>query len=201
MMQSRSGGMDPVRPNLFVAVPLPAGLKQLLYGMAVTAREDLPFRKWVHQEDYHITVKFLGGQAPDMVEPIRKGMEPVARESAPFRLTLEGPGTFGRKETPRILWMGIGGERDALAALQKRTEQALAALGFEPEARPYAPHITIAKNWTGSGPADHRRLQPLLSPGHDPEQLQWTVEELVLYRTHPGKQPMYECVDRYPLGR
>lgn len=199
--KAAEAGNGPGRhPNLFIAVPLPDGIKRLLAEAASAARRELSFRKWVHEADYHITVKFLGPQDPLLAPALREAVAPVAARFGRFSLRLAPPGVFGRPASPRILWMGVGGDRAALGALQKAAEQALAGLGFAPETRPYAPHVTVARQWTGTGPADPARLSAafaaLLENGTAPA---WDVGELVLYRTHMGRQPMYECLDRYPL--
>lgn len=190
-----------LQANLFVAVPLPEAVKQVIAETTSRVGGQLSFRKWVHPADYHITVKFLGRQNPGLAGNLRTVLEPVAQGHERFTLQLAEAGTFGKREAPRILWIGIDGERGALAALQANTEKALAGLGFEPEGRPYSPHITIARTWTGEGPLTAEHMQALsagLVHGDGPQQ--WEVEELVLYRTHMGHTPMYEKIARYPLG-
>lgn len=189
-------------PNLFLAVPLPEPVKERVAAAAAAARRELPFRKWVHPADYHLTVKFLGGLNPAWPGKLKTIVEPVAARHGRFRLELAAPGTFGSAEAPRILWLGVGGEQSALHALQQATDSALATAGFAPETRPYRPHVTVARQWTGSGkPARERLIQPfasLFGPDGPPG---WDVAELMLYRTRMGKLPMYEVVDRYPLEK
>lgn len=192
--------MAPHLPNLFLAVSLPDTIKQSIAGMISGARHRLPFGKWVHQADYHITVKFLGGVALEqLAEPLQQALGPVANRQNPFLLQVGGAGTFGPAERPRIWWLDVEGDRPALAALQKQVERALAELGFAPEGRPYRPHITMARQWTGTEQADPNRLRDLAASLPMDAQ-QWEVTELVLYRTHAGNKPMYEKVARYPFG-
>lgn len=198
-VQGQTGKMR--HPNLFVAVPLPDAVKQAIAEQTASVRNRLSFRKWVHPADYHITVKFLGGIDPKRVDELRSAIGPVAGRHGRFVLRLEGPGTFGPREAPRILWLGVGGDRPALDALQQETEQALSRIGFEPDRRRYTPHVTVARQWTGAGkpaPADMGRLVAGLAA--EGMSLRWEVEELVLYRTQMGNLPMYERLDRYPLG-
>jgi 2'-5' RNA ligase len=194
--------MNGPHQNLFVAVPLPDAVKQKVAEAAAAGRKDLPFRKWTHPADYHITVKFLGPQDVSLAGPLRKALAPVLARHGRFMLRLDKPGVFGRPDAPRILWMGIGGDQAALAALQQDVERALVALGFEPEPhnRPYAPHVTVARQWTGVEKATSERLAAPFARLTADDPPRWEVEELVLYRTHMGKQPMYERLDHYPLG-
>jgi 2'-5' RNA ligase len=60
-------------------------------------------------------------------------------------LRLGQPGSFGPHTAPRVLWIGLGGDLAALEALQSRLAAGLKEEGFEPEARPFRPHITLAR--------------------------------------------------------
>jgi 2'-5' RNA ligase len=53
--------------------------------------------------------------------------------------------------------MGLDDPQQALAGLQQQVEAALSALGFAPEARPFRPHLTLARFQEG------RRVSQLLS--------------------------------------
>jgi 2'-5' RNA ligase len=57
-----------------------------------------------------------------------------------FDLALAGVGHFGT----RMLWAGV--ERNqTLLLLQEKVESAIVRLGFPPEGRRYAPHVTLAR--------------------------------------------------------
>lgn len=148
--------MAPHLPNLFLAVSLPDTIKQSIAGMISGARHRLPFGKWVHQADYHITVKFLGGVALEqLAEPLQQALGPVANRQNPFLLQVGGAGTFGPAERPRIWWLDVEGDRPALAALQKQVERALAELGFARKAGRTGPTL----RWPGNGRERKRRIQ------------------------------------------
>ncbi|MGR5883284.1 2'-5' RNA ligase family protein [Bacillus cereus] len=46
--------------HYFVAITLPNHIKEMLYNYKEDMQEELQFRSWVHKEDYHITLSFLG---------------------------------------------------------------------------------------------------------------------------------------------
>jgi len=58
----------------------------------------------------------------------------------PFRLRVQGVGTFGAK--PAVIWAGVGTAHPHLFALHKRIHDALFAAHFNPELRSFRPHIT-----------------------------------------------------------
>lgn len=186
------------KPRLFLAVPLPAALKQQLHQQCQTIRGQYPFKKWVHEADYHITVKFLGGVEREVMKQISEVMVPVTATQQPFMLQTGGLGSFGKPESPRILWTKVSGDLDRLAHLHKETDFAMQPLGFIPENRPCRPHITIAKTYIGKSRLTARELEQ--AAASIPVSPAFTVTELVLYQTHLGRVPMYEPIAFYPLG-
>lgn len=174
--------------HYFIAVPLPSAVKQQLYAWSKQLNHRYFFKKWVHIEDYHITLKFLGAVHTNKLEQIKLLMTDLAKQFGSFPLSIQGLGTFGRTDTPRIVWAGVQGDLQALTVLQKSIEHDLQELGFPSENRPYAPHVTLAKNYTGSERFD----QVLAQSSIDFTKLDLTVKEFVLYQTHLGQKPMYE---------
>src|SRR3712207_7437894 len=64
-----------------------------------------------------------------------------AARHAPLTLHIKGGGSFGSPRRPRVLWAGVAGDVEALSAIQKDVEAALAPLGVAPEGRAFTPHI------------------------------------------------------------
>lgn len=97
----------------------------------------------VHADKLHVTLHFLGGLPSERLPELLDGF---AVPFEPFRLDL----------TRAALWHnGIAVlEPDptppGLAALHARLSEALLALGLQPEARSYRPHVTMARRATGS---------------------------------------------------
>ena len=52
-------------------------------------------------------------------------VERTARGHRPLRLCVEGSGVFGGRRSPRVLWLGVGGELEALRALHAELTSAL----------------------------------------------------------------------------
>lgn len=48
-----------MEPHYFVAITLPNHIKEVLSNYREEMQEELPFRSWVHKEDYHITLSFF----------------------------------------------------------------------------------------------------------------------------------------------
>src|SRR5207249_9851649 len=84
-----------------------------------------------------------------------------AVSSPPLRLRLEGLGTFPSSGPPRVLWVGLVGDLDALARLAADVERDAVSCGWNPERRPFRPHLTLAR--IDSGRAG-RQLRRVVSP-------------------------------------
>jgi 2'-5' RNA ligase len=72
-------------------------------------------------------------------------LEEACTGHAPFDVSLAGFGAFPSARRARILWAGVGAGSDRLRALATDLETALVPLGFEPEERSYAPHLTLGR--------------------------------------------------------
>ncbi|TVY10366.1 RNA 2',3'-cyclic phosphodiesterase [Paenibacillus cremeus] len=193
--------------RLFIAVPLPGTVRDPMADFMRELKQELPFQKWVHPDDLHITIKFLGAASEQTMEQVKVALKQVAEaeERPSFELSLRGLGTFGKPSEPSVLWAGIHGEMRVLSELQARVEAAMAPLGFEPEARAYRPHLTLARRYSaantasdGNGNGDdfpREKLRQLELP----QPLTWSADQVVLYRSHLGRTPMYEAVAAYAL--
>src|SRR6185436_18079699 len=84
---------------------------------------------WVHPQQMHLTLKFLG-DVPDTETPdICRVVNEVAADFEPFEVTCRGTGAFPNLRDPRTLWIGIEDGADELkqlaAALDERLKSEL----------------------------------------------------------------------------
>jgi 2'-5' RNA ligase len=90
-------------------------------------------------------MKFLGEVADGRIEGIVGALTgAVAGESA-FDADVEGLGAFPSAARPRVVWAGLTAGARTLGDLAGRVDEALAALGFAREARPFSPHVTLGR--------------------------------------------------------
>jgi 2'-5' RNA ligase len=182
--------------RVFVGISLPEALQDMLQDWVAEVRAALPFQKWTHPQDVHVTLQFLGDSSPEAAHALGADLRRLAQIAAPLQLRVAGLGTFGAPAAPNVLWAGLAGDLDALSALQAQVERASARHGFQAEARAYRPHLTLARR--ASGPVSRAALDAAaLSLGGEAE---WLVQDIVLYRSHMGRKPAYEPLGEYPLG-
>lgn len=195
-------GVPPVVPQiaqtqrLFTAIALPSEHKKELSRWVEQDINELSFRKWTDFRDYHVTLQFLGDVATKDISELEQALFQAAAAHSAFTLGIGEPGTFGRDGFPRVLWRGVTGQKDSLNQLHQSIVEATEPLGFKPEERPYRPHITVARSYTGQEPIPASMFQSNDRIGEP-----WAVGEFVLYATRMGQKPMYQIIQTIPLLR
>ncbi|MGE5280458.1 MAG: RNA 2',3'-cyclic phosphodiesterase [Deltaproteobacteria bacterium] len=131
--------------RLFLAIDLPSDAKETCGLLAQRLKKGGADVAWVAPDNFHLTLKFLGGVAEDRLPRITDACAAVCRLHPPFSFSLEGLGAFPSINAPRVLWAGIATRDAALEKLAADLEAALSALGFEKEDRPFHAHVTLGR--------------------------------------------------------
>lgn len=126
--------------RLFFALPLPPELREALDRW----RRTQPPAPWVRPEGLHLTLAFLGERpAEDLPALVGLGAAVAARHAA-LALGTAGLGGFPDGARTRVLWLGLAPSAP-LAALSADLRGALAATGGAFDAKPFLPHLTLAR--------------------------------------------------------
>ncbi len=146
--------------RLFVAVNLPAEERRAIWDATAPLRESrLPVR-WAGESSLHLTLRFLGEVAQERIAPIEAALQACVHGVKAFAVALGGVGAFPSLARPRVVWFGVE-RHPALELLANDVERSLMGLGFEPELRPFAPHLTLGRAKHGAGAAAFRDLARL----------------------------------------
>ena len=168
--------------RLFVAAEVPEAFRKACADARRLMGASLSSARWTRPEGVHLTFKFLGDTVAARVPAVREGVAAAASGIAPFSLRTGAAGLFGPPSRPRVLWIGLDGERGAAERLASRIEDAMGGLGYPREARPFRPHLTLARFREGGGStiadADLESLTRAF------EGIAFEVEELILFRSH-----------------
>ena len=152
--------------------------------------------KVVSPQSLHVTLKFLGDVRADQVEPIVRALTAAAGSEPPFNFRVRGLGAFPHSGRPSVVWAGVA-DGEPLTRLAARLEADLAPLGFAPEGRPYAPHLTLARVKFRPPEA----LAQVFARHTDTPFLSVPVTSLKLYRSDQGSDgPIYKPVATAPLA-
>lgn len=148
----------------FIAIELPAELKAELTRLQNKLRlSGGNCARWVESNGIHLTLKFLGNVEKSKVNGISRAMEEAADEIPVFELEVSECGCFPNTHRPQVVWVGLTGDTKTLGELVKRLEDALTKLGFNPEGRPFTPHLTLARVRDTATPAERQVLGEAIS--------------------------------------
>ncbi len=140
----------------FIAVELPKPILSSVCSVQDRLRSFGFHIRWIPSTNIHLTLKFLGNIHTADVEKIGNTIAGSVTDVTPLSLFVEGVGVFPNIRRPRVLWVGIAGQIDALKRLQKRLEEQLSYLGYPKERRPYRGHLTLGRV---KGKIDSEKLQ------------------------------------------
>ena len=153
---------------LFVALPLPEALKAALESLPRPPVQ----ATWARAEGLHLTLAFLGARPEGGIAPLADLLAEVASHHASFLLRTAALGGFPSLGHARILWLGVA-EEPRLTSLAGDLRRRLEGAGIPFDAKPFVPHLTLARMKT---PSDLRRLPS--PPGQA-----FPADRLVLYRS------------------
>ena len=188
--------------RLFVAVPVPEGTRDACRALIEPIRT-LPYgryARWVHLDTLHVTLRFLGDTPPDRVPGVIAAVREGVGERASFDIRLGGAGTFppeGRKI--RALWLGILEGAADLGSIVGDLAPALARAGFPEDARPFRPHLTVART-DRTGIRDAALIAQALEAAAEAWTTAFTADRVILFRSHlGGGPPRHEQLDEILL--
>ncbi len=161
----------PERLRLFVACDLPADVQR---AVAAWQRAELaPHEELRLMPTLHLTLAFLGNVYADRLPDLQRVLESARWRRAECRL--KEPLFLPARGRRRVVALELDDPSGNLSRLQAEVSAGLAAEGlYEPEKRPWLPHVTVAR---------------LRRPGH-PFYLQnvnigaFGVVRMVLYSSH-----------------
>jgi 2'-5' RNA ligase len=191
--------MDSIRS--FIAVELPEELKleltQLQEQLSVGNNVLI---KWVDPKNIHLTLKFLGNINTEITGKITLALEEAIRGINPFLLKVKGLGVFPNLRRVQVVWVGLTGDLDRLSQLQQRVDKSLVHLGFIPESRPFAPHLTIARLRDRTTPEERQNLGRLITRTNYESSHMINVDSVHLMRSQLTNQgPIYNQISSIAL--
>jgi len=136
--------------RLFVAVALDPDLIRATGSVIDTLRARAarlaPHARlsWVAPERLHFTLAFIGETQESRTAAVLAALQQPS-SIRPFEMVIAGAGAFPDRGRPRVLWAGVGDGRDSLMAVAGEVRSRLAAAGVPSDARPFTPHMTLAR--------------------------------------------------------
>jgi 2'-5' RNA ligase len=141
-----------------------------------------------------VTLAFLGEQPEDRLGALEQVGSHAASASRGGVLRLGQAGQFGGKRAPRVLWVDVGGDVEALLDLHHHLDADLKHHGFPTEDREFRAHITLARR--------RESAHAGAPPGWPPtvEHAAFALEQLTLMQSRLSPRgPTYTPVFQFPL--
>lgn len=123
---------------------LPEDIRRAVVKAIEPIKKDGTNVRWVSEENLHITLKFLGDSAPDIIPAVKSVLKQTAAKRQPVNVEVDGLGAFPNAARARVVWVGITKGAAELKALSRDIEKSLEHLGFEDENR-FKAHITLGR--------------------------------------------------------
>ncbi len=131
----------------FIAIELDSGVKTELEKLQRRMRAE-PISgvvRWVSPGGIHLTMKFLGDMEAERAPHVLAALKTACAGVAPFDLAVRGAGCFPNFQRPNVIWAGLVGQVQVATLLAQRVEDECARLGFDPDDRPFSPHLTLGR--------------------------------------------------------
>jgi 2'-5' RNA ligase len=129
----------------FIAISYPAELRAELVERALEVVGNARDVRCMAMDSLHLTLAFLGEVPAHASDSIRSGMEAAVRGKMPFTVSFGSGGTFPVGGEPRVAWVGLDGDLEALQNLQSAVTREMQGIGLRLGARPFSPHVTLAR--------------------------------------------------------
>jgi 2'-5' RNA ligase len=160
--------------------------------------------RWTEPDSWHITLQFLGNSTPEQYACLTSRLGEV--RSAPLPVELGSLGCFDRAG---VFFADVA-VTPGLVALGRSVVAATSQCGFVAEARPFHPHITLARKAGAKGTRDQgnknsrtgsHNLRDLTEKAGGCRFTRFTAREFLLYESHLGAEgARYEVRERFPLN-
>jgi 2'-5' RNA ligase len=168
--------------RLFVALDLPESVAASLVAWRTPLLRRLDAMRPVAPEALHVTLAFLGWKAEEAVAPLGELVDACTTGTGGVAGLALGEPLWLPRRRPHVLAVALEDRHGQLTQLQARLVERLATGGwYEPEARPYLPHVTLARSRGREGIRVPRDAEP-----PPLEALVFDGVAVTLYRSHLG---------------
>ena len=180
--------------RLFTGIDLPEDVRERLERLLMHLRPAAHL-KWSPVYNLHVTLKFIGEWPEEKLPQLEAALRSIPRRLK-IPIAVRSLGWFPNAHHPRVFWVAVDGG-EALTALARDTEAALAPLGIAKEERAFTAHLTLARS---------KEAVPLQALRGAIEQLDsvefgsFQADRFYLFRSQPGAAgSIYTKLSEYPF--
>ncbi len=134
--------------RLFVAVDPSTAARREIVSLQQRLREALDAEKgwkvsFPEPTNLHLTLRFLGELEPERAAAVAGALDTIGATDR-FEIAFDTLGAFPDVRKPHVLWIAPS-RADEVKALAARVDASLLSIGIAPDARPFRPHLTLAR--------------------------------------------------------
>ncbi|NLM48414.1 MAG: RNA 2',3'-cyclic phosphodiesterase [Epulopiscium sp.] len=149
--------------RVFVAIDFDNKLKAYLKEKQNELKTYCTKGNFTHEENFHLTIVFIGEVKPEQIPEIEKVMDNAAGQSEGFTLKLSHFDYFKRQDE-YLPWIGLDGDLTSLNDLYRKLHSKLKVLGFSLEERDLKAHITLGRRVKFSEPVQIIKKNFIIDP-------------------------------------
>jgi 2'-5' RNA ligase len=189
--------MTPKRTFLAISIPCGTEFPALVEKLKKNLQHE-KYINYVKTNQIHLTLKFvgetMGEDIPDIIEACRK----VAKKHQPFTMDFDRTGLFGSNHSPRVLWLGMKDQPQALFDLEADILDAFDGLGYLRDRQNFVPHLTVCRI---KQLVDKQFFMQIYNSIEQKTYLHADVKELVYFQSFlQPTGPFYKVLAKMPLG-
>ena len=183
----------------FLAIHIPTTVDYS--GLVDRLKKNLTHEKFINYcrpENIHLTLKFLGSTPVDDIPNIIEACKKVARHHQPFTMDFDRTGLFGSNRVPRVMWLGMNDQPQALFDLENDLLDAFDDLGYIRDRQNFVPHLTVCRI---KSLVDKQFFMQIYNSIEPKTYLHADVKELVYYQSIlQPTGPIYKPLAKIPMG-
>jgi len=129
--------------RLFIGIEFDERTKKLIFQEVEKLKPYLDKGRLTSPDNYHLTLKFLGDSTEEQFNQIKDELAAMTYKHKKLDLMTTDFTSF-KKKKGEIVFLDLKENKD-MKKIVKQLESLLESIGFEPEDRPYVPHITVVR--------------------------------------------------------
>jgi len=165
----------------FIAVDVGPEVRAILRPVFEKLRKVSHKVRWVPEQNWHLTAKFLGDVDGQQITKIAEAMQEEAAQHTAFDLEFRGIKPFPPNREPRIIALDVESGTEALAAFHKGLDQRMRAFGVASEKRHFLAHLTLGRI---KGTSNTPRFWDLIQRNAETDFGIAHISEASLYQSH-----------------
>jgi 2'-5' RNA ligase len=193
--------MQPATLRTFLACPISSeNLIQIERLLALLQAGTPNAVKWVNSHNLHLTINFMGEFKQSDVAELKDQLSTSLENFSAFSAGIAKLGAFPSIDNPKVIWLGLEAG-PALFDLVKVVRSQCDRVGYPPEKRPFAAHITIGRLRPTAIPSDKHAIGAAINAHQSVTIGQQRFDTLHFYKSElTPSGPIYKILFSIPLA-